>query len=128
MAEIISFDQNPLLKFKKELENKDKIIEQLQAELSSTKQKLGGLISVNEMLKLQLADLANTLSLYQHQLGGMIVNITNLKSKLPTIDSRMSGTRTQDRPKKKPAEVKELNPDPDPDLDNGEHNDNTDDE
>ena len=128
MAEIISFDQNPLLKFKKELENKDKIIEQLNAELSVTKQKLGSLISVNEMLKLQLADLANNLSLYQHQLGGMIVNLNNLKNKLPTIDSRMHGTKTQDRPKKKPAEVKELNPESSENSDNGETNDDSDDE
>lgn len=108
MAEIININQNSVLKHKKELEAKDKIIEDLQAELSDTKHKLGSLISVNEMLKLQLADLSNNLSLYQHQLGGMIVNLNNLKNKLPTIDSRMHGTRTQDRPKKQPAIIKEL--------------------
>jgi chromosome segregation ATPase len=98
MADVISFESAPLVKLRQELNAREAEIRTLRAELTEAKTKISSLVSVNEMLKLNLADLANTLTIFTQQMTGMITNVNTLRSRLPTINSRLSGVRTQDRP------------------------------
>lgn len=106
MGDVINFDSTPLVRLRQELRAREQEVEKLRRELTEAKNKISSLVSVNEMLKLNLADLANTLTLFTNQMGGMINNINTLRSRLPTINSRLTGVRTQDRPPE---------PDPEPD-------------
>lgn len=104
MGDVIDFSNAPLSKLRHELNQKQTECEAMRQELSDTKNKLATLVSVNEMLRIQLNDLAGMLTMFQHQLSGMVGNINGLRQKLPHIDSRLRGVRTQDRPPEIPED------------------------
>jgi regulator of replication initiation timing len=81
MAEILPFNETARLK--KLLEDKDLELLEAQKALSDAKEKLGYMISVNELLRLQIQDLLNLMG----NLGSAIQTTTNnlkgIQAKLP---------------------------------------------
>jgi len=97
MGDLIDLSNTPMAKLKADLQRKEEENAELVRQLTSVKSKIAGMVSVNEMLKMALLDLENTLRLYRDQLTGMITNLVTLRGKLPDINSRVNGVRTQDR-------------------------------
>lgn len=85
MSRIIDFNSSPSAKIKKDLEEKNKEIKKLKEELRDAHNKMSNLVSINEMLKLQLTDLLNNLSFFQNHLQSFGHNAKNLKDKLPDL-------------------------------------------
>lgn len=77
MSKVIDFDQ--ITRLKRELAERDE-------ELTAAKAKLAQLNGVNEMLKLQIADLQDQLSGMMGQMSIILQNLSNLASKLPKLD------------------------------------------
>jgi len=57
----------------------------LKSELVEAHQKIGRLVSINEMLRLQLNDLLTNLNFFQNHLNSFAHNASKLKSKLPDL-------------------------------------------
>ena len=85
MAEIIPFD-SPMIRLKKELEEKDRELQETKRQLFETRQSMSTITSVNELLKLQLHDLVNNIKRLQDNLNTVNINVQILQSKLPTIE------------------------------------------
>jgi chromosome segregation ATPase len=85
MAEIIPFD-SPMIRLKRELEEKEKELQDTKRQLYETRQSISAITSVNELLKLQLHDLTNNIRKLQENLNIVTGNVQLLQSKLPTIE------------------------------------------
>ena len=85
MVEIIPFD-SPMIRLKKELEEKDRELQDTKRQLFETRQSISAITSVNELLKLQLHDLVNNIHRLQENLNTVNTNVQLLQSKLPTIE------------------------------------------
>jgi regulator of replication initiation timing len=77
MSKVIDFKTPAQLR--DELATKDE-------ELKAVKVKLANVSGVNEMLKLQIADLIDRLGEMSQQFDTITKNLTNLQGKLPTLD------------------------------------------
>lgn len=85
MGEIIPFD-NPLLKLRRELEEKDFELQETKKRLQEAHESISAISSVNELLKLQLHDLLSNITRLQQNLNSVVSNVNMLQSKLPTIE------------------------------------------
>lgn len=85
MADIIDFPAPALGACRKEIRERDERIAALEAQLLEAHKQVGDLVVVNDMLKLQLNELANTLGNFRGLLDQSINNINTLRSKLPEI-------------------------------------------
>jgi len=85
MAKIIEFEGSPVHKLKRELEEKNKEIEILRQQIRVTTQRLASVISVNDMLKLQINDMQTNLQYLKYQIKNTENNLIVLKSKLPDL-------------------------------------------
>lgn len=83
MAEILSFDQT--VNLERKVNKLTEELEQRNEELKSAKTDVANLKGVNEMLKLQLADLKSTLKGQVNLLEQAINNIEKLEAKLPDL-------------------------------------------
>ena len=81
MAEILPFNETSRLK--KQLEDKEAELLEAQKALSAAKEKLGYMISVNELLRLQIQDLLNTLGNLGTTLQNTAANLKGIQAKLP---------------------------------------------
>lgn len=100
MGKVIGINDSPVAKMRQELEQEKKRNEKITAELIRTKNKIARLVSVNEMLKIQLSDLVSNINVLIHHLNSVQHNATILRDKLPEINTRTKSVRTQDRNKK----------------------------
>lgn len=83
MAEIINLNETPLAKLKKQLEDKDAELLEARAQLAETRRQLGMMVSVNELLRLQIQDMLSTLQNLAGALTGAAQNLKNIQGKLP---------------------------------------------
>ncbi len=83
MAEIINLSETPLARLKKQLEEREAELLETRNQLADTKQKLGMMISVNELLRLQIQDMLSTLQTMTNAIPGAAQNLRNIQAKLP---------------------------------------------
>lgn len=88
MAEIISFNEPARLK--KQLEEKEAEIVRLNRALAKSaedvkqaREQLGTVISVNELLRLQVQDLIHTMQTMEQTVQTTVRNLKNLQGRLP---------------------------------------------
>ena len=84
MAEIIDFDQ--VTRLKKKLEEVTNSLSEKETQLTEARNNLAQMRAVNEMLKLQLADLIQVIQGQTNTLKQIETNLKNLQGKLPTFD------------------------------------------
>jgi len=89
MAKIIDFKKSPVKRIKQELAEISQENDALRAELKKTHHKIGRLVGINEMLKLQLNDLLTNLNYFQNHLNSFAQNASKLKGKLPDLSEYM---------------------------------------
>lgn len=83
MAEIINLNETPLARLKKQLEEREAELLETRAQLAETKRQLGMMVSVNELLRLQIQDLLSTLQNLAGSLTSAALNLKNIQGKLP---------------------------------------------
>lgn len=83
MADIIDFNQTTRLK--RQLEEANAKLAEKDSQLTDALNKLAQMNGVNEMLKLQLADLISILQGQADSLIQIQKNLKNLQGKLPTL-------------------------------------------
>lgn len=98
MGDLIDFGEgSAVAKLREELDQKTREADDLREQLAAAKSKISTLVGVKEMMKLQLNDIMTTLTMFQHQISGMIGNVGKVHQSLPDINTRLDGVRTQDR-------------------------------
>jgi outer membrane protein TolC len=85
MADIIDIKESPINRYRRELEQKDQEIIALRQQLEQAANALATVISINDMLKLQLSDLVTTLTNLHNSFGVIAENMRNLQAQLPDI-------------------------------------------
>jgi predicted nucleic acid-binding Zn-ribbon protein len=87
MADIIDFPAPALGKCRSELKERDERIAALESDLLEAHKQVGNLVVVNDMLKLQLNELVNTLGNFRGLVDQSINNINTLRGQLPDFRS-----------------------------------------
>lgn len=123
MAKIIEFEGSPVHRLKREVEAKNNEIDLLKTQLRITTQRLASVISVNEMLKLQLSDIQTNLQYLKFQIINSENNITTMKSKLPDLSGLEAAIMSIDLKRKFDAQeelrLSEITPGMNFDIDEG---------
>lgn len=81
MTEIIQFGE--LARLQRLLDDKEREIEDLKHDLAEARVRLNALSGINDLLKLQLADLREMIAEWRAHLATVDHNLANLASKLP---------------------------------------------
>lgn len=99
MADIINFHDNPVKNIQKELGLKQEELDRSNNELEFFKHLYSATASASELLKLQVADIKSNIVLLEGHLKLVHENLTNLQTRLDSIDQMKSRIIT-DPPKK----------------------------
>lgn len=83
MAEIIEFSSTPLTRMKKQLEERNARIAQLEEQVQLLTQKINLMASLNEMIRLQLNDLGTNINGFVDAIATSFNSIKDLTNKLP---------------------------------------------
>lgn len=81
MADIIQISE--ISRLKKEIDEKNKIIDDLMLENKNLKIKVNSLNGIKDLLKLQIEDLKKTIQLWKKNMTDFERNLGNLQIKLP---------------------------------------------
>jgi len=88
MTKVIDFNSHPL---SQKLKEKDQEIENLKKENIELRSRVSTMISVNEMLKLQINEAITTLAQFHTKIQSSVSILTGMKSQLPTIETPKEG-------------------------------------
>ena len=90
MGNIINFHNSPIVDIKKQLLEKEKELEAVKAELIFFKKMYSQTCSVNDMLKLEIADLNSSIVILEGHLKLIQENLKKLQKRLENVDRQRS--------------------------------------
>ena len=86
MGKIISFHDNPVMRLKKVISEKEIKLEQVQRELAFFKHVYSSTVAVGDLLKLQLADITSNISLLKGHLTLVQNNLSSVRAKIDQLE------------------------------------------
>lgn len=90
MAKVIDFKDSPVTKIKQKLKDKEEENKKVRLELKKAYNNIGKLVSVNEMLRLQLSDILANINFLKHHLNSFENNVNKLRTGLPDLSGYIS--------------------------------------